>query len=185
MKKIFVLAMVGLIAGCTAKNAGSNESTTSAPEPSAQMKDIVSPYQVGYSSKFVMDDPKNAESVLSLWKAWDNGDLSQAKGLFADSVELHFANGFMVKGTRDSVVAGGQRERVTLQSSVSTVDAVMAVKSTDKNEHWALIWGMSRETKNGKTDSSYVQETWRFDSTGKANFMLQYKQAATPPAMPK
>ncbi len=185
MKKIFVLALAGFIAGCTAKNAGSTESATTTSEPTVQMKDIVSPYPVGYSSKFVMDDPKNAESLLSLWKAWDNGDLSKVKDLFADSVEMHFAGGFVLKGSRDSIIAVGQRQRSALQSSVSSVDAIMAVKSTDKNEHWALIWGMNRDTQNGKTDSSYVQETWRFDSTGRANFMLQYQQAATPPAMPK
>lgn len=188
MKRIFLMTLVGFIAGCTSKNSGSNEAATSDSMPSTSsvaMKDIMSPYPVDYSSKFVMDDPKNAESVLSLWKAWDDGDLSKAKDIFADTVELHFANGFMVKGTRDSIIAGGQKERSSLQSSRSTVDAVMAVKSTDKNEHWALIWGMSRDTKNGKTDSSHLQETWRFDDAGKANFMLQYKQAATPPAMPK
>jgi hypothetical protein len=40
------------------------------------MQAINSPYAIGYSSKFVMDDPKNAESLLTLWKDWDNGDLS-------------------------------------------------------------------------------------------------------------
>ncbi len=185
MKRFFAMALMGLIAGCTAKNAGNNESTTATPEPAAQMRDIESPYPVGYSSKFVMDDPKNAETLLSLWKAWENGDLSKVKDLFADSVEMHFAGGYVLKGSRDSIIAVGQRERSALQSSVSSVDAIMAVKSTDKNEHWALIWGMSKDTQNGKSDSSYVHETWRFDSTGRANFMLQYQQAANPPVMPK
>jgi hypothetical protein len=64
---------------------------------------------------------------------------------------------------------------------VSTVDAIMAVKSTDRNENWALIWGKEIDTdKKGKVDSFYLQETWRFDSSGKANFMLQYRQAAAP-----
>lgn len=185
MKKIFFMAMVAFIAGCTAKGSKEPANSDSISISVSEVKDIVSPFPVGYSAKFVMDEPKNAESVLGLWKAWDNGDLSQAKDFFADSVEMHFANGLIVKGPRDSILAGAQQERATIQSSNSSVEAVMAVKSKDKDEHWALIWGISRETKNGKIDSTHLQETWRFDNNGKANFMLQYKQAANAPATQK
>jgi hypothetical protein len=59
------------------------------------------------------------------------------------------------------------------------VDAIMAVKSTEKNENWALAWGMEKNTdKKGKIDSSYIQETWRFNKAGKADLMYQYRQAA-------
>ncbi len=54
------------------------------------MPAIKSPYPIGYSSDFEKDDPKNAETLLALWKAWDNGDLAAAKDMFADSVELYF-----------------------------------------------------------------------------------------------
>ena len=58
----------------------------------------------------------------------------------------------------------------------------MASKSVDKNEHWALIWGKEVDTdKKGKVDSSYLQETWRFNNDGKDDLMFQYRQAATPP----
>ena len=58
----------------------------------------------------------------------------------------------------------------------------MAVKSTDKDENWALIWGKEIDTdKKGKIDSFYLQETWRFNKAGKANLFFQYKQAAAPP----
>lgn len=179
MKKILLIASLALFAACNSKNnepakSDSNGATT-------QMKDINSPYPINYSSKFVMDDPKNAETLLNLWKAWDDGDLSKAKDMFADTVEMHFSNGTMLRVSRDSLLAEGQRERSAMESAKSSVDAIMAVKSTDKNEHWATIWGMDRSTTKGKTDSSHVQETWRFDSTGRANLMYQFKAAGAPP----
>jgi len=40
-----------------------------------------------------MDDPKNAESLLAIWKAYDNGDLNASKELFADTVEASLGDG--------------------------------------------------------------------------------------------
>jgi hypothetical protein len=59
---------------------------------------------------------------------------------------------------------------------------VMAVKSTDKNEDWVLIWGMETDThKNGKIDSVNLQETWRINKDGKADLLMQYMRPAAPP----
>ena len=129
-----------------------------------------------------MDDPKNAESLLTLWKDWDNGDLSVHKDLFADSTSMTFADGSMMHASRDSALAAAQKMRNNLASAVSSVDAIMAVKSTDKNENWAIIWGKEVDTdKKGKVDSTYLQETWRFNKDGKTDLMFQYKQAIHPP----
>jgi hypothetical protein len=58
----------------------------------------------------------------------------------------------------------------------------MAVKSKDKDENWALIWGMEKDTnKKGKVDSFYLQETWRFNKVGQADLFYQFKSAAVPP----
>ena len=135
-----------------------------------------------YSSKFVMDDPKNAESLLAIWKSYDNGNLSTAKDLFADTIEAQMGDGSTMRAARDTMLATEQAFRNTFKSAVDRVDAIMAVKSTDKNEHWALIWGMETDTyKNGKVDSTYLQETWRFNKDGKADLIMQCKRPAAPP----
>ncbi|GGB18357.1 hypothetical protein GCM10011511_47730 [Puia dinghuensis] len=139
------------------------------------MKPIESPYQIAYSSKFVIDDNKNAESVLKLWKVYDNGDLSAGKDLIADSIRIYLGDGTEMRGSRDSMTAAVQAFRNSFAAAVSRVDAVMAVKSTDKNEHWALIWGTETDThKDGKIDSTDLQETWRFNKDGKADVVYQY-----------
>jgi len=184
MKKIFILASVAVFTACNSSNepAKVDSMGTGKDSTATTMRDINSPYAIGYSSKFAMDDPKNAETLLAIWKSWDNGNLSAAKDMFADSVEMHFANGSMAHSTRDSILADGQKFRNTIASSVSSVDAITALKSIDKNENWALIWGKEVDTdKKGKVDSFYLQETWRFNKEGKADLVYQFRAAGAPP----
>jgi hypothetical protein len=162
-----------------------------APEPAkadsaAAVRSIKSPYDVRYSSNFAIDDPKNAETLLSLWKIYDEGDLSKGKDMIADSMTLMLDNGAIVHLSRDSAIAMVQAVRSSYKSAVDRVDAVMALKSVDKNEHWALIWGMETDThKDGKVDSTDLQETWRFNADGKADLLYQYSRPGGPPAKKK
>jgi hypothetical protein len=178
MKKPLLLVAIALFAACNS----SPSTETANPEKtkmdsSDRIRPIQSPYAVMYSSNFVMDDPKNAETVLALWKAFDNGNLSVSRDYFADTMEVNLWDGTSKRGPRDSVIAMIQAYRNTLTAAVDEVNAVMAVKSTDKNEHWALIWGKEKNThKDGKVDSIYLQETWRFDKDGKADLLYQFAQ---------
>ena len=180
MKQLFLVAAVAMVASCNSKNSGSADTMSTTTDTTAQK--INSPYPIQYSADFSMDKPQNAETLLKLWKDWDNGDLSVDKDLFADTVEMHFSDGGYLRTSRDSATAAAQQERNSMSKSVSAVNAVMAVKSTDKNENWALIWGKEVDTyKSGKIDSFYLQETWRFNKDGKANLFYQFRAEATPP----
>lgn len=184
MKRISVIAFVAFVVSCNngVDKAKVDSMSTDTTTTAAPMADINSPYPVDYSSKFEMGDPKNAETILNIWKDWDNGNLMNSKDRFADTVTLHFSNGAMIRTTRDSALQMGQEERNKLASVVSRVDAVTALRSTDKNENWALIWGMETNTdKSGKVDSSYLQETWRLNKDGKADLVFQFRAAAMPP----
>jgi hypothetical protein len=178
MKRLFVITVISFVAACNPKEAEKKEEAKT--EPTAPM--INSPYEVTYSSKFVMGDPKNAEAVLTLWKDWDNGTLAAHKDFIADTMQIYFSDGSSMKASRDSIIASVQAFRNTYASSASQVHAVMAVKSTDKNENWALIWGMEKNTdKKGKVDSTDLQETWRFNKDGKADLMYQFRAQIPPP----
>ena len=181
MRKILFVASVTVLAACTSNEPAKTDSMTSGADSTVQTapaQTINSPYAINYSSNFVMGNTKNAEAVLTLWKDWDNGDLSAHKDIFADSVEMRFSDGSVIHASRDSVIAAAQNFRSTFSSAVSSVDAILPAKSVDKNEDWALIWGKEIDTdKKGKVDSFYLQETWRFNKDGKADLMFQYKQA--------
>jgi hypothetical protein len=187
MKMPLALAALALLAACNSTAPASTaDSAKSNADSAAVMKDIQSPYNIMYSSKFVMDDPKNAETLLALWKSYESGNLTTSKDLIADTIEFHLADGTMLRASRDSAIVGVQSMRSSFSAVVVQVNAIMAVKSTDKNEHWALIWGSEKDThKNGKVDSMGLQETWRFNKDGKADFMYQFAEAAAAPAKMK
>jgi len=181
------LAALALLAACNSTAPASTaDSSKSNADSAAVMKDIQSPYNIMYSSKFAMDEPKNAETLLALWKSYESGNLSTSKDLFADTIEFHLADGMILRASRDSAIAGVQSMRSSFSAVVVQVNAIMAVKSTDKNEHWALIWGLEMDThKNGKVDSIGLQETWRFNKDGKADFMYQFGEASATKAKMK
>jgi len=183
MKKPLILAVMAFLAACDGTApATTTDSTRTKTDSTAMMRPIQSPYPISYSSSFAMDDPKNAETVLALWKSYDAGNLSSTRDDFADTLEVHLADGMTMRLSRDSTVAAVQSMRSSLSSAVDVVNAIMAVKSTDKNEHWVLIWGMEKDThKNGKTDSVFLQETWRFNAAGKADLLYQFAQQTAPP----
>jgi hypothetical protein len=194
MKKIFIISSVALFAACNnsgdkAKVDSMNTDTTATAAKT--MADINSPYPVVYSSKFEIGDPKYAETVLKLWKDWDNNSLMNSKDLFADTLTFYFSDGSMMHASRDSALAVAQKIRDSQASITSSIDAVMSAKSLmnnisskpeDQNENWALIWGEERVTdKKGKKDSSAVMETWRLNKDGKVDMVFQYRKKLAAP----
>lgn len=180
MRISLAVAAALLIAGCGSNNnsAPTADSTKTKTDSSMAIAPIKSPYQIMYSSSFTMDEPKNAESVLALWKSYETGDIMSEKNLIADSITMYLSDGTMVKGSRDSISAIVKKERDMYKSVTSTINAIMAVKS-DKGEHWALIWGGTKFVdKKGKEESTELQETWQFNNSGQAVLMYQYEQKA-------
>ncbi|MES1220009.1 MAG: hypothetical protein ABUT20_31190 [Bacteroidota bacterium] len=181
MKKLLIVMAIAAIT-LAACNSNKEEAKPVASTETTSMADVTYPYPISYSSKFELADPKYGQIILGLWKDWDNGTLSNSKDAFADSVEMHFADGSMMHSVRDSVLAAGQMYRDMYTKAVSEVNAVTALRSMDKDENWALVWGKEVDTdKKGKVDSFYLQETWRFNKAGKVDLLYQYKAAGTPP----
>jgi hypothetical protein len=181
MKKMLIVAAVVAMASCNSKTDSKTESTMGAD--STKVADVKYPYEILNSSKFEMADPKYGQMVLELWKDWDNGNLSNHKDYFADSVEMNFADGSSIHSVRDSVTTSAQAYRNSFAKAESRVFSITALRSIDKDENWGLVWGMEIDTdKKGKVDSFYLQEAWRFNKAGKTDLMYQYKQNAPPPA---
>ena len=181
MKRNLLFACLFILISCNSNQPVQTEPAKPASDSMA-VQTINSPYDIQYSSKFVMGNPKYAENVLTLWKDFDNGTLSAHKDFFADSMEAILSSGSRMHAPRDTVIGAIQKYRNSLSAAVDRVDAVMAVKSTDKNEDWVLIWGMETDTyKNGKIDSVDLQETWRINKDGKADLLMQYMRPSAPP----
>jgi hypothetical protein len=177
MKKL--LCYFSLVAFVACNNDPKVESMSGSSDSSSKkenMPAVTYPYEIGYSSQFEINDPEQAKKILDVWKDYDNGDVTVHKDYFADSVELHFADGSMSHSVRDSVLAAANTWRSGYSFVKSRVEAVIPLKSIDKKENWVTVWGTEVHTMKGKTDSVDLQETWRFNKDGKIDFLLQYKR---------
>jgi hypothetical protein len=178
MQKMLLAALAAVFVSCGSGDKKADEPEKKEPMAATPMN--MYGYTPTYSASFEMGDPKQAEMILSLWKDWDNGDLSVSKSQFADTVHFYTGDGSVIEGPRDSAIAATQQYRNMFSSVKSTVHAIFPVKSTDKNQNWVCIWGSEVHTdKAGKTDSMYLQETWRFKD-GKIDLLYQHQRPYAP-----
>lgn len=169
MKKIFLAVVALSLFACN------NEKTAEvAAEVKANVPANMYGFTPGYSASFVMDKATNTETVLSLWKDWKDGDLLKSRPHFADTLSLFLSDGNTMSGPTDEILKGMQEYRNSFKGMEVIVEAIFAVKSTDKNEDWVSVWGSEVQTSmDGKVDSVSIQETWRFDKAGKIDLMFQ------------
>lgn len=187
MRKSLIVVAGVLLAAC-----GGNNGTATSTDSASAKKDSMTAVQpinpvipVLYSSSFTIDEPKNAESVLKLWKSYEDGNVASTKDLIGDSITVYTGDGMVIHGTRDSTTAMVQKERDMYKSVADSVEAIIAVKS-DKGDHWALIWGTENWVdKKGKPGSMELHQAWMFNAQGQAVVMREY-EAKTPkmPGMP-
>lgn len=173
MKRLFVFFVAASFVACNtpedAKVKGTNADSTSA--------DVALPYTATYSSKFEIGSQANVKTVLELMKDWDNNDMDNARKKFADSVMLLTSDGSIMSGPADTIVNATKPYRNSLGTVSSRLDAVVPLRSTDKNEDWVLLWFTEHRTDaSGKKDSVELQETWRLNKDGKADLLYQYQR---------
>lgn len=180
------LALIGtafiLLAACgtpDTKSADATASTDSSTVKAASATPVTYAYTPSYSADFETADPKYAQTILELWKDYDNNTFENHKDAFADSVYLEFSDGSKFGGTRDSLLAMMKSYRTSLGTATSYPIAWTALRSKDKDETWVCIWGKEVDEKNGKKDSINLNENWLFNKDGKISFMTQYAQKYT------
>ena len=169
---LFALTMC---AACNTATTSSEQSNDSATTASTSNESVTYAYPVNYSSDFEIGDSKLAQTVLSIWKDFDDNTLDNHKDAFADSVTIDLSGGDQVKGTRDSVIANMKAYRSSLKNVVSSIDVVTTLKPKGKDETWVCVWGKETDTNSkNKVDSTYLQENWMFNKDGKISYMGQF-----------
>ena len=185
MKKLLLPAAVTLLLFSCITGDKTDTSTDSTKMPGAKMSSndpVKYPYAVNYSSQFEKSNDQNSQMVLGLWKDFDNNTLDNSLDKFADTVTMMMPGFEMVGVTRDSALASSKEYRSMFSKVTSRVAAVTALKSTDKNEEWVLVWGTEVHTnKKNVTDSVHLQETWRINKDGKIDYLMQYMRNTPAP----
>lgn len=179
MKKvIYAITAFSFFIAC---NSAETKSTDTAANDSTNTNNetvmsLTYAYTPTYTADFELGDPKYAQTVLELWKDFDNNTLENHKDAFADSVYVDFAEGGHFAGTRDSLLSSLKAYRTSLGSATDEVVAWTTLKPKGKDETWVLVWGKEVDEKNGKKDSVNLNENWMFNKDGKIAFMTQYVQ---------
>ena len=187
MKKILLLSTSSLfIFSCTNnadnKTASSLSDTTKVAASSTTTQAIEYPYTATYSSQMELGDPNNSKKVLDIYKDYDNGNLLAHKEYFADSLEFDLAGGENIKGTRDSILGIAQKGRSNMKAVEDKIMSFIASHSKDKGDNWVSVWTKEIDThKDGKMDSSYLNENWMLDKDGKIAYMFQLSAKTAPP----
>jgi hypothetical protein len=182
MKQIFAAVLAISFMACNNEKAPE----TSVAGPKANVPANMHGFTPVYSASFVMDSAANTETILALWSEWNSGDLSKSRAHFADTVAFFLPDGSRMMGPTDSLIKNMQGYRSSFKGMEAAVDAIFAVKSTDKNENWVAIWGTEIQTDmKGKVDTISLQETWRFNKAGKVDMMMQaMRKGMLPPPPP-
>ena len=172
MQKIILIFSFAVLAmSCNDEKKESTESKETVETKPA----VALSLPAGYSSSFEMGNPAyTAMVVQGSWKDWQDNKLDNMKSWLADTVVTYQSNNKVIKGV-DSLAANWKRGRANYTSVLDSVDAAMAVRSTDKKEDWVLIWATEYDVdKTGKKDTVSVMETWRINKDGKADLLLQF-----------
>jgi hypothetical protein len=175
MKKIILVVIVAALFSACNNDTKSTETAgadSTATKPSAAL-----PYKASYSSSFKMgNDDYSAMIVQGSWKDWETNSLDNMRSWVADSIIAFMSDNTMVTGV-DSLQARWKRGRGGYTKVIDTLDAVVPLYSTDKNENWVLVWATEINTGSaGKTDTTGVMETWRINKDGKADLLYQYER---------
>lgn len=171
MRKFFlVLTVASFATAC-------NNETKKADD--VQVKAATSlPYVPTYSSSFKMGNPEYCTMIAQgSWKDWENNTMDNMKSWVADSIVAFHSDNSMIQGA-DSLIARWKKGRAKYSAVSDSIEAIMPVYSTDKNENWVLVWAKEMNTKtDGTKDTAWVMETWRINKDGKADLLLQYDRA--------
>src|SRR5215218_7749350 len=175
MRKILLLLCAsGFIMSCNDETK-----TVAANTDTALVKAAVAlPYTPAYSSSFKMGNPEYSAMILQgSWKDWEMNTMDNMKNWVSDTITVYHSDNTMIKGL-DSLMARWKRGRAKYSAVTTTIDAVMPVYSTDKNENWVLVWATEIDTDlDGKKDTSSVMETWRINKDNKADLLYQFDRA--------
>ena len=136
----------------------------------------VYPYTATYSMDFEMGDPMHTQTVLNLWKAYENNKLdSTLLNHFADSIIIETREGETINMSSAQMLQQVVKDRGMLKDMKVTLEGAVPLYSRDKKTSFVLINGNESWTEsNGKKDSIMLHDVWGLNEQGKVFFLRSY-----------
>ncbi len=119
----------------------------------------------------------NMNTVLSLYKAWDESSVDNIKNLFADSVTLDLPGGKRVTSSRDNITDILVKYRSAYKTTANQVISIYPILNKETNDEWVAALLYNKWTyKDNVRDSSLYQDLWKLQN-GKIYYMLSLEQS--------
>jgi len=119
----------------------------------------------------------NMNTVLSLYKAWDESSVDNIKNLFADSVTLDLPGGKRVTSSRDNIADVLVKYRSAYKITANQVISIYPLLNKETNDEWVAALLYNKWTyKDNVRDSSLFQDLWKLQN-GKIYYMLSLEQS--------
>jgi len=119
----------------------------------------------------------NMNTVLSLYKAWDESSVDNMKNIFADSVILDLPAGRRITSSRDNITDLLVKYRNTYATTANQVLSIYPLVNKETNDEWVSVLLYNKWTyKDNVRDSSLFQDLWKLQN-GKIYYMLSLEQS--------
>lgn len=177
MKRIFLcLCFAMFLFSC---NNSKTESASTSTDTTAKMTMTDLPYTATYSSNFT-DNVSDADlkMVLTTYKDWADGNISNLANSMGDSVYVEFNTGDKFNGTKADLMKIWSKTRDSLSSVTIEMEAWKKLYEPNKKDALILAWYKEIDTyKTGKVDSAWYHDVNGIKN-GKINYYSQYKRPA-------
>ncbi len=173
MKQLLFVAVMTLLMVACNQPATTSTGNKDPAMTGSSVEDLSIPYTPLYSTNFEIGNFKYAQIVLNIYKDYDNNIFNNSN-LYADTVSLNVSSGSTIKG-RDMVINSLKDYRNSITSVKDSIVTFVVLKPKDKDETWVSIWSSEINTfKDGKIDTSKINENWKFNKDGKVAFINMY-----------
>ena len=151
--------------------------TEKAPAASTEPQSLTPLTYPALYSSWEMGKRDNMNTVLSLYKAWDESSVDNIKNLFADSVILDLPGGRRITSSRDNITDVLIKYRKSFATTSNQVISIYPILNKETNDEWvaALLYNKWSYQDNRK-DSSLFQDLWKLQNR-KIYYMLSLEQS--------
>jgi len=165
---------------CVILSCGQDKKTEDKVEPVTASNTETPPSPLNYSalySDWEIGKRENMNTVLSLYKAWDESSVDTMKNIFADSIILDLPGKRRITSSRDSITGALIKYRSAYSTTANQVLSVYPLLNKETNDEWVVALVYNKWTyKDNTRDSSLYQDLWKLQN-GKINYMLSLEQS--------
>src|SRR6478752_6463425 len=151
--------------------------TEQAPVTSTEPQSLTPLTYPALYSNWEIGKRDNMNTVLSLYKAWDESSVDNMKNIFADSIILDLPGGRRITSSRDNITDVLIKYRKSFVETSNHVISIYPILNKETNDEWvaALLYN-KWSYKDNRRDSSLFQDLWKLQN-GKIYYMLSFEQS--------